>query len=68
MNRELLMLVEAISREKSVERDVVFWALWKQRWRRLPRSCIPGDVDIRVALDRDKRQLRNLPPLACGPR
>ena len=26
MNRELLMLVDAISREKSVERDVVFGA------------------------------------------
>jgi len=27
MNRELLMLVEAISREKSVERDVVLGAV-----------------------------------------
>ena len=27
MNRELLMLVEAISREKNVDRDVVFGAL-----------------------------------------
>ena len=27
MNREMLMLVEAISREKSVERDVVFGAV-----------------------------------------
>ena len=27
MNRELLMLVDAISREKSVERDVVFGAV-----------------------------------------
>ena len=27
MNRELLMLVEAISREKNVERDVVFGAV-----------------------------------------
>ena len=27
MNRELLMLVEAISREKNVERDVVFAAV-----------------------------------------
>jgi N utilization substance protein A len=27
MNRELLMLVEAISREKNVERDIVFGAV-----------------------------------------
>ena len=27
MNREMLMLVDAISREKSVERDVVFAAV-----------------------------------------
>ena len=27
MNREMLMLVEAISREKNVERDVVFGAV-----------------------------------------
>lgn len=38
MNRELLMLVEAISREKNVERDVVL-VLWNPHWRRPPRSC-----------------------------
>ena len=36
MNRELLMLVEAISREKNVERDVVFGAVEAEKaWRRL---------------------------------
>ena len=33
MNRELLMLVDAISREKSAERDVVFGAV-ELRWSR----------------------------------
>jgi N utilization substance protein A len=41
MNRELLMLVEAISREKNVERDVVLGAV-EAAWPRRPRSCIPA--------------------------
>jgi N utilization substance protein A len=67
MNRELLMLVEAISREKNVERDVVLGAV-ERPWPRRPRSCIPGDVDIRVPWTAIQRQLRDLPPLACGAR
>ena len=38
MNRELLMLVEAISREKNV--GVMWsWAHKDRLWPRLPRSC-----------------------------
>ncbi len=51
MSREILLLVDALAREKNVERDVVFGALesalssaMKKRFRE--------DVDIRVAIDR----------------
>ena len=52
MNRELLMLVEAISREKNVERDVVFGAV-ESALAQATKKLYEGDVDIRVAIDRD---------------
>ncbi len=52
MNRELLMLVEAISREKNVERDVVLAAV-EAALAQATKKLYAGDVDIRVALDRD---------------
>jgi len=55
MNREMLMLVDAISREKNVERDVVFSAV-EQALAQATRKVYSGDVDIRIALDRDSGQ------------
>ncbi len=52
MNRELLMLVEAISREKNVERDVVFGAV-ELALAQATKKLYPGEVDIRVSIDRD---------------
>ena len=52
MKRELLMLVEAISREKNVERDVVLGAV-EQALAQASKKLFGGDVDIRVAIDRD---------------
>jgi len=52
MNRELLMLVEAISREKNVERDVVFSAV-EAALAQATKKLYEGDVDIRVSIDRD---------------
>ena len=52
MNRELLMLVEAISREKNVERDVVLGAV-EAALAQATKKLYEGDVDIRVAIDRD---------------
>jgi N utilization substance protein A len=52
MNRELLMLVEAISREKNVERDVVLGAV-EAALAQATKKLYSGEVDIRVALDRD---------------
>ncbi|MFM7025427.1 MAG: NusA N-terminal domain-containing protein, partial [Limnohabitans sp.] len=52
MNRELLMLVEAISREKNVERDVVIGAV-EAALAQATKKLYEGDVDIRVSIDRD---------------
>ena len=52
MNREMLMLVEAISREKSVERDVVFGAV-EAALAQATKKLYSGEVDIRVSVDRD---------------
>ena len=52
MNRELLMLVEAISREKNVERDVVIGAV-EAALAQATKKLYEGEVDIRVAIDRD---------------
>ncbi|MDT8991336.1 transcription termination factor NusA [Curvibacter sp. APW13] len=55
MNRELLMLVEAISREKNVELDVVMGAV-EAALAQATKKLYAGDVDIRVALNRDTGQ------------
>src|SRR3978361_590560 len=52
MNRELLVLVDAISREKNVERDVVFGAV-EAALAQATKKLYQGEVDIRVAVDRD---------------
>ncbi|NBY34590.1 MAG: transcription termination/antitermination protein NusA, partial [Betaproteobacteria bacterium] len=52
MNREMLMLVDAISREKNVERDLVFGAV-ESALAQATKKLYPGDLDIRVSMDRD---------------
>src|SRR6218665_801749 len=52
MNRELLMLVDAISREKSVDRDVVFGAV-ESALASATKKLYSGEVDIRVSIDRE---------------
>ena len=52
MNREMLMLVDAISREKNVERDLVFGAV-EAALAQATKKLYAGDVDIRVVVDRD---------------
>ncbi len=51
-NREMLMLVDAISREKSVDREVVFGAV-EAALAQASKKLHGGEVDIRVAIDRD---------------
>lgn len=52
MNRELLMLVDAIAREKSVEREVVFGAV-EAALASASKKLHGGEVDMRVAVDRE---------------
>lgn len=52
MNREMLMLVDAISREKAVEREVVFGAV-EAALASATKKLYTGEVDIRVLVDRD---------------
>lgn len=53
MNRELLMLVDAISLEKNVERSVVFSAIEQALAQATKKLYKEEDVDIRVIIDRD---------------
>ncbi len=53
MNRELLMLVDAISREKSVDREVVFGAVESALAQATKRLHGGAEVDIRVSIDRE---------------
>jgi N utilization substance protein A len=52
MNRDLLDFVDAIAREKSVERDVVFEAV-EAALASASKKLQGGEVDIRVSVDRD---------------
>jgi N utilization substance protein A len=52
MNREMLMLVDAISREKSVERDVVFGAV-EAALASATKKFYGAEADIRVSVDRE---------------
>ncbi len=52
MNREMLMLVDAISREKTVEREVVFGAV-EAALASASKKLHGGEVDMRVSVDRE---------------
>jgi N utilization substance protein A len=52
MNREMLMLVDAISREKSVPRETVFGAV-ESALAQATKKLHGGEVDIRVSIDRE---------------
>jgi N utilization substance protein A len=52
MSRELLLLVDALAREKNVNKDVVFGAL-EQAIGSATKKRFTDDVDVRVAIDRN---------------
>jgi len=52
MNRELLLLVDALSREKNVPKDIVFTAL-ESALASATKKRFADDVDARVAIDRE---------------
>jgi N utilization substance protein A len=52
MSREVLLLVDALAREKNVDKDVVFGAL-EHALAQATKKRYDGEVDIRVAIDRE---------------
>ena len=52
MSREVLMLAEALAREKNVDREIVFEAL-ELALASATKKRYSEDVDIRVSIDRD---------------
>lgn len=52
MSREVLLLVDALAREKNVDKEVVFGAL-EQALAQATKKRYEGDVDIRVSIDRE---------------
>jgi len=52
MSREILLLVDALAREKNVNRDVVFGAL-ELALASATKKRFTEDVDVRVAIDRE---------------
>ena len=52
MSREILLLVDALAREKNVNRDVVFGAL-ELALASATKKSFTEDVDVQVAIDRD---------------
>ena len=52
MSREILMLVDALAREKNVDKEVVFGAL-EHALAQATKKRYQVDVDIRVAIDRE---------------
>ncbi len=52
MSRELLMLADALAREKNVERDIVFQAL-ESALASATKKRFSEEVDVRVSIDRE---------------
>ena len=52
MSREILLLADALAREKSVERDIVFQAL-ETALAQATKKQFTDEVDVRVGIDRE---------------
>jgi len=52
MNKDILMVVDAVSNEKGVEKDVIFEAL-EAALASATRKKHGGDIEVRVAIDRE---------------
>ncbi|MDH4286695.1 MAG: transcription termination/antitermination protein NusA, partial [Gallionella sp.] len=52
MSREILLLVDALSREKSVDKEVVFEAL-ESALASATKKRFADEADVRVAIDRN---------------
>src|SRR5476651_1478458 len=58
MSREVLLLVDALAREKNVDKDVVFGAL-EFALAQATKKRYEGEVDIRVSIDRDSGEFES---------
>ena len=58
MSRELLMLVDALAREKNVEKDIVFAAL-ELALASATKKRFKDDVDVRVEIDRETGEFQS---------
>ncbi|MEO8598697.1 MAG: transcription termination factor NusA [bacterium] len=58
MSREVLLLVDALAREKNVDKDVVFGAL-EHALAQATKKRYEGDVDIRVFINREGGQFES---------
>jgi len=51
MNKEILMVVDAVSNEKSIDKELIFEAI-EIALATATRKKAPGDIDVRVSIDR----------------
>lgn len=58
MSREILLLVDALAREKNVDKDIVFGAL-EHALAQATKKRYEGDVDIRVSIDRESGEFES---------
>ncbi len=58
MSRELLLLVDVLAREKNVDDEIVFGAL-EHALAQATKKRFPGEVDIRVEIDRQTGEFRS---------
>src|SRR6478736_5232555 len=58
MSREILLLVDALAREKNVDKDVVFGAL-EFALAQATNKRYEGEVDIRVSIDRESGEFES---------
>jgi transcription termination/antitermination protein NusA len=58
MSREVLLLVDALAREKNVDKDIVFGAL-EHALAQATKKRYEGDVDVRVSIDRENGEFES---------
>ncbi|OWW18552.1 transcription termination factor NusA [Noviherbaspirillum denitrificans] len=58
MSREVLLLVDALAREKNVDKEIVFGAL-EHALAQATKKRYDGEVDIRVSIDRESGEFES---------
>ncbi len=58
MSREVLLLVDALAREKNVDKDIVFGAL-EHALAQATKKRYEGEVDVRVSIDRESGEFES---------